>query len=114
MLGDSELHGVDPVVPGERETGTEVLPEEGGLVGLDVLLESLIDSFLGSSALGSHSLLLVFVENVSALGLGRLVFEESIIDLGDIGTFDIHFRAGADGVHLVDALERHTIQLEGA
>jgi len=114
MLGDSELHGVDPVVPGERETGTEVLPEEGGLVGLDVLGESLVDGFLGGGTLGSNGLLLSFVEYVSALGLGGLVFEKSIIDLGDVDACGRHFRAGGDRVDLVHALEGHAVDLEGA
>ena len=110
----SELHGVDSVSVAERETGAEILPEQRGLVSLDVLLKSLVDGLLCGSTLRSDSLLLVFVEYVSALGLGGLVFEKSIGNLVDGDALSGDLGAGGDRVDLVHALKRHSVDLEGA
>ena len=57
---------------------------------------------------------MVFVEYVSAFGFGRFVLECSISDFGDISSGNINFSASRDGVHLIDALERHSIYAEGS
>ena len=108
----SELHGVHFVVLGEGEASLEPLGEELGLVGLDVLEESIIDGALCLLAVLRHGLLLVFVEYVSALGLGGLVLEKSIFDSIGVDTLEGHLSARGDRVHLVDALQRNTVELE--
>ena len=57
---------------------------------------------------------MVFVEYVSAFGFGRFVLECSIADFGDVSSGNINFSASRDGVHLIDALERHSIYAEGS
>jgi len=102
------------VVSGERETRAHVLIEERGLVGLDVLDKGVVNGLLEGGAIGGSSLLLVFVEYVSALGLGRLVLEGGISDAIDLDASDTDLGAGGDGVHLVDALHGHAVDLEGS
>jgi len=57
---------------------------------------------------------LVFVEYVSALGLGGFVLEGGVNDFGDISTLGVDLGAGGDGVNLVHALEGHAVDLEGS
>jgi len=57
---------------------------------------------------------LVFVEYVSALGLGGLVLEGCISDFGNVCACNIDLGAGGDGIHLVHTLERHAVDLEGS
>ena len=102
------------VVSGEGEASAHVLCDGWGLVGFNVLDESVIDGFLEGSAFGFHGLLFVFVEYVSALGLGGLVLEGGICDLVDFDASDANLSARGDRVHLVDALEGYTVHLEGA
>ena len=102
------------VVLGEGEAGAEVFLEEGSLVSLQVLEEGIIDGLLEGDALGGTGLLLVFVEYVSALGLGVLVFEGGVVDLGDVGTLHVDLGARGDGVNLVHALQGDTVDLEGS
>jgi len=104
---------VGPVVPGEGETSTQVLGH-GGLHSLEGSHELVIDLLLSGGAIGRHCLLLVFVEYVSALGLGGFVLEESIVDSVGFEALDGDFGAGDDGVSLVHALEGHAVHLEGA
>lgn len=101
------------VVLGEGEAGAHVLVNEGSLVRLQVLDKCVIDRLLQRGAFGGSSLLLVFVEYVSALGLGGLVLECSVSDLGDVGSLSLHLRARRDRVDLVDALEGHAVDAEG-
>jgi len=101
------------VVSGEGETSAHVLHNASCLVSLQVLEQGVVDGLLESGAFGGTCLLLVFVEYVSALGLGGLVLECSVSDLGDIGSGCLDLSAGRDGVHLVDALEGHSVHLEG-
>ena len=56
------------VVLGEGEASAHVVHNAWGLIGLEVLDESVINGLLESGALRGDSLLLVFVEYVSALG----------------------------------------------
>ena len=105
---------MDLVSVAERETGTEILPEHGGLVSLDVLLKSLVNGLLCGDTRRLHGLLLVFVEYVSALGLGGLVFEKSVIELVDSDALGGDLGARGDRVDLVHALEGHSARLEGA
>lgn len=101
------------VVLGEGEAGAHVLVNAGSLVRLEVLDKRIIDGLLEGGALGGSSLLLVFVEYVSALGLGTLVLECSVSDFGDVGSLSIHLRARRDCVDLVDALKGHAVDAEG-
>ena len=57
---------------------------------------------------------MVFVEYVSALGLGGFVLEGGVNDFGDISTLGVDLGAGGDGVNLVHALEGHAVDLEGS
>ena len=102
------------VVSGEGEASAHILSDARRLVGFDVLDESVIDGFLEGSAFGFYGLLFVFVEYVSALGLGGLVLEGGICDLVDFDSSDANLSARGDRVHLVDALEGYTVHLEGA
>ena len=102
------------VVSGEGEASAHVLCDAGRLVGFNVLDESVIDGFLEGSAFGFYGLLFVFVEYVSALGLGGLVLEGGICDLVDFDSSDAKLSARGDRVHLVDALEGYTVHFEGA
>ena len=101
------------VVPGEGEASAHVVHNAWGLIGLEVLDESVINGLLESSALRGDSLLLVFVEYVSALGLGGLVFEGCISDLGGIGSGDVDFGTRSNSVNLVNAFEGHSVNFEG-
>ena len=105
------MHGV---VLGEREAGLHVLADEGGLVGLQVLDEGVVDGLLEGGTISRHGLLLVFVEYVSALGLGGLVLEGGVSHLGDVSAVRGHLSARRDRVHLVHALERNAVHLEGS
>ena len=102
------------VVLGEGEAGAHVLVNEGSLVRLQVLDKCVIDRLLQRGAFGGSSLLLVFVEYVSALGLGGLVLEGGICDLVDFDSSDAKLSARGDRVHLVDALKGYTVHFEGA
>ena len=111
---NSELHGVYFVVSGEGEASAHVLCNARRLIGFNVLDESIIDGFLEGSAFGFYGLLFVFVEYVSALGLGGLVLEGGICNIGNIDSSDAKLSARGDRVHLVDALEGYTVHFEGA
>ena len=102
------------VVSGEGEASAHVLCNARCLVGFDVLDKSVIDGFLEGSTFGFYGLLFVFVEYVSALGLGGLVLEGGICNIGNIDSSDAELSARGDRVHLVDALEGYTVHFEGA
>ena len=102
------------VVFGKRETGTHVLGEDLGLVVLDVLDESSVDSLLGGLTLGmDHLLLGTFSKESLGISLDSLVVAgESLVgDLGDINAGNGDLGAGGDSVDLVNALKRHAVHL---
>merc|ERR1740139_873788 len=90
----SEFHGVRFVVHGEAEAGMQVFLD----IGLDILAHSSIDQLPGT------------LVPLSSLFTG----EESIVDLGSIDTSEVHGGGGGDGVNLVDALKRNTVDLVGS
>jgi len=105
---------VNLVVLGERETSAHVIHKARGLVGLHVLDEGVVNGLLEGSAIGGSSLLLVFVEYVSTLGLGGLVLEGGISDGVDLDTSGADLGGGGDGVDLVDTLDGNAVHSEGS
>jgi hypothetical protein len=102
------------VVNREREAGVQVLLD----IGLDVLADGAIDGLLGGDTCGRGSGLgLLFGEELpGALVTLSALFtcEEGIVDLGDINTGEGDGGGGGDGVNLVDALKRDTVDLVGS
>jgi len=102
------------VVSREREAGVQVFLD----IGFDVLADGTIDGLLGSDTLGGDTGLglLLSEEFPGALVTlsARFTSEEGIVDLGDINTGEVHGGGGGDGVNLVDALKRDTVDLVGS
>jgi hypothetical protein len=110
----SEFHGVRLVIDREAEASMQVLLH----VGLDVLVHGAVDGFLGGDTLGRGAGLglLLGEELPGALVTlsARLACEEGIVDLGGINTVEGHTGGCGDGVNLVDALKRDTVDLVGS
>ena len=76
-----------------------------------------INSLLGSNSFGASGLLLgtFSEEGCSVGGLGLGVSGEGLVgNLGHINTFKVDFRAGGQGINLVDAFDWHAVHLVGA
>jgi len=101
------------VVLGEREARVEVLAQ-GGLGGLKILYNSIVNTLLEGNAVCGHGLLGVFlVEEVSAR-LSVLASKGLVSDFLDIDSGGGHLGGGRDRVDLVHASERNSIHFAGA
>lgn len=109
----SEVHSMRGVVLGERESGANVLLHE---LVLDVAEESGVNSLLQSLAgIRGRRLGGLIGKELGRLGrlLSLLLGEGLVSDLGGVDALEVDLGAGGDGVHLVDASHRHTVELEG-
>ena len=111
---NSEFHGVGPVVLGEGEAGGHVLSEQGLFLVLDILDECAVDGSMQSLAFSGNDLLLgaLLGEDLVSLFLVLLAAGEHLVtDLGNVDALEVDLGAGGDGVNLVDAFERHAVDL---
>lgn len=103
-----------PVVLGEGEAGSHVLSEEWLFLVLDILDECIVDGLVESLALSSNDLLLgaLLGENLVVLLLALVVTGEHLVgDLGNVDSLHVHLGAGGKSIDLVDAFERHAVDL---
>ena len=103
-----------PVVLSQGEAGSHVLSEQGLFLVLDILDECAVDSSLQSLTFSGNDLLLgaLLGEDLVSLSLVLLAAgEHLLIDLISGDSLEVDLGAGGDGVNLVDAFERHAIEL---
>lgn len=111
----SEFHEVRFVIVREREASMQVFLH----ISLDILVESAIDGFLGRNASLRNTGLDLYSFSEELAGtlvttVALLTGKEFVLDSGDVDTRKVHGGGGGHGVHLVDALEWHSIHFVGS